>query len=245
MKEQFKLPGSSMDEVCRIIMGYARLDKPANLSEISKATGVPDTTVSRNAGFLVSIGVLENGAKKAPTELGRRLGHALMHNVDEEVTNSLSEIVTENEFLKNLVGAVRIRRGMDEGSLRSHIAYSAGANKSTHTATGTSTVVEFLKRAGHIRDEDGKIVVISPSELPRSSDADTQSIQPSVTAAIKSPTALTLSVPPVAGSPFAITINIEVKCGVEDLDDLGIKLRQIVEDFKGETSDGAEDKASD
>lgn len=241
MKEQFKLPGSSLDEVFRIIMGYSRYDKPVGLADISKATGVPDTTISRNAGFLVSIGVLENGSKKLPTELGRRLGQALTHEVEDEVSQCLSEIVSENEFLKNLVGAVRIRRGMDESSLRSHIAFSAGATKSNYTTTGTSTIIEFMKRAGHIRDEDGKIVVASPSDGRRPQETEQPAEQPTSNVSFKAPNTFTLTSPSNAHPAIGITINIEVKCGVEELDDLGIKLRQILEDFAASKDTVAEE----
>ena len=101
-----------------------------------------------------------------PTEIGQNLGLALMHNVPEELENILGDIVAEDEFLKNVLAAVRIRKGMDETSLRAHIAYSAGQSKTGATTTGTGAVVEFLRRSGHLDLEDGKLVVSAPT--PRS-----------------------------------------------------------------------------
>lgn len=67
-----------------------------------------------------------------------------MHDVPDEIGTSLAGIVDEDEFLKNVLAAVRIRKGMDEASLRAHIAYSAGRSKTGATATGTGAVVELL-----------------------------------------------------------------------------------------------------
>ena len=127
--DKFKLPGSSLEEVFKVVQGYATIGKPASLADIAKATGMHETSISKNVGFLLSMGVLEGGRYKAPTELGQKLGLALMHNVPEELESILSDIVVEDEFLKNVLAAVRIRKGMDDTSLRAHIAYSAGQSK--------------------------------------------------------------------------------------------------------------------
>ena len=133
----FKLPGSSLDEVFKVVQGYANVGKKASLADISKNTGMHTTGLSKNVGFLLSIGILEGWRDKATTEIGSKLGLALMHEVPDEVESILSGIVSEDEFLKNILAAVRIRKGMDESSLRAHIAYSAGQSKTGSTTTGT------------------------------------------------------------------------------------------------------------
>ena len=243
--DRFKLPGSSLDEVFKVIQGYATFAKPVALADVSKATGMHHTAISKNAGFLLGIGVIEGGAKKSATEVGKRLGLALMHNVPEEVETILSQIVADNEFLKNVLAAVRIRRGMDESALRSHIGYSAGLSKTGSTTTGTGAIVELLKRSGHLKLEDGKYVVTSSSErsLPPSEGTAVESQQPATgtTGAVPARSAIS-SATIEAPSPFSISIKIEVQCGPDDLDELGKKLRKIVDDFTAtaESSEPAE-----
>jgi len=253
MAEQFKLPGSSFEEINKIIQGYATLDRAASLSDVSKTTGVPETTVSRNSGFLVSLGVIEPGAKKTPTELGRSLGRALMHGMEEEVRNLYAQIASENEFLKSIVGSVRIRKGMDESSLRSHIAYSADAKKGAYTTTGSGTVIEVLKAAGSLKDEDGKIVVVSGSSSNPSTAAPANSAaqsEPSTTPAVPPrqkfyggpiPGMASVSVGS-QGALLEIKINIDVTCNVSDLDGLGKKLKKVIEDLKAADEEATEDE---
>ena len=57
--DKFKLPGSSLDEVFKVIQGYATIDRPASLADIAKATGMHETSISKNVGFLLSLGCLK------------------------------------------------------------------------------------------------------------------------------------------------------------------------------------------
>ena len=245
MTEQFKLPGSSWVEVNKIIKGYAELNKPSSIAAISKAVGMSPTTVSRNSNFLISIGVIEPGAKKAPTEIGKRLGMALMHEAEDEVKQTLFEIVAETEFLKNLVGAVRIRKGMDDSTLKSHIAYSADAKKNSYTTAGAGTIAEILKLSGHLKDEDGKIVVGTPvaaNYYTSSTDAEVRGAESNTsdTADGSPKDGFRVSLSP-STLPFQISISIEVKCSVDDLDTLGERLCKVMDDLqRGTEAENAE-----
>jgi len=233
--DRFKLPGSSLDEVFKVVQGYVSFGKSASLADIAKNTGMHESSISRNVGFLLSTGILQGGRDKSVTEVGKKLGLALLHNVHEDIEAILSDIVAEDEFLKNVLAAVRIRKGMDESSLRSHIAYSAGLSKNVSTA-GTGAIIELLKRSGHLKAEDGKLVVSSPIarpisiETPVSHERAESVATHSVIRNIE------------ANSPFSISIKIEVQCSPQDLDDLGLKLRKVVDDFTRQNgiADGGE-----
>lgn len=232
LNDRFKLPGSSLDEVFKVVQGYANFAKPVALADVSKATGMHNTVISKNAGFLLAIGLIEGGAKKSATDVGKRLGLALMHNVADEVDLILSQVVGENEFLRNILAAVRIRKGMDESALRSHIGYSAGLSKTGSTTTGTGAVVELLRRSGHLRLEDGKFIVTSPSERPSQlPEGSSNEVSPSGVASTPVELLAASGMAVAAPSPFSISIKIEVRCEPSDLDTLGEKLRKVVEDF--------------
>ncbi len=199
------------------------------------------TTISRNAGFLVSVGILEAGKNKAPTSLGLSLGNALMHEQEEEVKRLFAEVVADNEFLKGIVSAIRIRKGMDDSALRSHIAYSAGAKKGSSTTAGSGTLIEILQASGAIHSEDGKYVVASgssshpavPSE-PAKHDtthlqqAPGQPVGTSGGSEVPTPTALSFK---SGTGGITINLNVEVSCEASDLDTLGQKLRAIIDDL--------------
>lgn len=235
--DRFKLPGSSLEEVFKVVQGYTAFGKLASLSDISKSTGMHETAISKNVGFLLSIGILQGGRDKTVTELGKQLGLALMHNVPEEIEKILSDIVADDEFLKNVLAAVRIRKGMDESSLRSHIAYSAGLSKTGSTTTGTGAVVELLKRSGNLKLEDGKLVVSTP--IARAMSIDVAGPQERPEQNVPQRVVRTIE----SNSPFSISIKIEVQCSPQDLDDLGLKLRKVVDDFSSQNriSENGED----
>lgn len=247
MSDDFKLPGSSFQEVSKIIQGYALLGKASSLAEVSKTIGGMDpTNISRNTGFLVSVGILEPGSKKAPTVLGVSFGQALLHNQIDEVKRFASEIVSENDFLKGIISAIRIRKGMDDSGLRSHIAYSAGAKKGATTTAGCGTVIEFLQLSGAITAEDGKFVVAT--EAPRFSGKVTESSlsesieghsihQEQVSGQVgylKQP-----SVSAQLGNQMGVTININIdlSCGPDDLAEVGQKLRILINDLSSAGKD--------
>ena len=84
--DTFKLPGSSYDELCRIIQGYKK-DRPSSLDDVSKYTAMNTSVISRNNGFLTSAGIIEGGAKKTLTDIGDRLSRALINNYTDEIKN--------------------------------------------------------------------------------------------------------------------------------------------------------------
>lgn len=248
MSEEFSLPGSSYAEVSKIIQGYASLGKPASLADVSRAIGMDRTIISRNVKFLVSIGILEAGQNKAATSLGSLLGKALTHDQRDEVRRLWAQVVDDDEFLKGIVSAIRIRKGMDENALKSHIAYSAGAKKNAGTTTGCGTVIELLREAEAVRDEDGKLVAqLSSQPQVLSSEQESAGGPSGLTQKPKVPTSANASsLANVAHVPIAastapggltISINIEVTCDAADLDTLGKKLRQIIQDVNENTSD--------
>lgn len=248
-EEKFKLPGSSYEEVAKIIKGYGNLAKPASLDEISKLTSLHKTIVSRNAGFLIEIGVLDTGVKKSVTESGRNLARALEHEMPDEIAKGWLERVTATEFLTNLLTSIRIRKGMTDETLTSHIAYSAGQPKKSGHMTGARTIIDILRAAGCIQEADGKIVATDGVSKSVEEASFVSGAVDSASASNQGPTINTdHSEPSKMGAVIqtqnaTVSINIELKveCTPSDLDDLGPKLRSILDNI----SDSAEDHNDD
>ena len=63
MAETFKLPSSSYEELIKLFQAYANTKEGTALSldDITQATGVPRTVVSKNNGFMVQVGLITEG----------------------------------------------------------------------------------------------------------------------------------------------------------------------------------------
>ncbi|GAG75358.1 unnamed protein product, partial [marine sediment metagenome] len=147
-EDKVKLPRSSYDELCKIIMAYGRINQPAQLTHIVSVTGMGKTAISANNSFLSTIGVIEGGKYKTATPSGRELATALEHEIPEEISLKWRDIVENNEFLNKMVLAVNIRKSMQVTSFESHIAYSAGETKSKQVMTGARAVIDILRLTG-------------------------------------------------------------------------------------------------
>ena len=218
MAEIFKLPSSSFEEIVKLIKAYSGEKEGVALSldDVSQATGVPRTVVSGNNGFLVQIGIITDGNKKAATEAGRTLGRAYISKIDYEVGRIWKEIVSENEFLNRMVSAVRIRNGMDRTSFINHLVYSSGQKDTKQNRTGASAIVEILKSVSILIDEDGKLSVNDGSmqEEKELIDKNEKSV---------------ITTQAITNSMGNIQINVNVSCSVNELDELGDKLEKLLD----------------
>lgn len=145
MAEIFKLPSSSYEELLKLIQAYANAKEGValTLDQITQATGVPRTSVSKNNGFLVQTGLITEGNKKAATETGRALGRAYTSKINYEVERIWKEIASEVDFLNRMISAVRIRNGMDRSNFINHIVYSSGLKDSKEAHTGQELLLKF------------------------------------------------------------------------------------------------------
>jgi hypothetical protein len=233
-EDTFKLPGSSYEELSKIIKAYASSSKDTSPAAVGQLAGVDQTQVSRNNGFLVSAGLVEGKQKKTVSELGESLGRALDLGVEEEVRRTWARIVRDTEFLQRIISAVRIRKGMEPNALRSHIAYTAGQKKSGTVMAGAGALIEILKVAGALKEEDGKLNVAemdagapdSTSGHGGAEDASQGSQQGSLRGSQQTKTPLTVS-----HDAAGVTINIEVSVQVaaDELEGLGGHLRALMD----------------
>ena len=164
MSKAINLPISSYDKIEKIIKAYGHQSGPASLEEIAKLSGVGRTVVSGNNKFLVDAGLLTPGSKKGATDLGKRLGRALVHEQVTDVRNCWREVVSGNDVISGLVTTVRIKKGMTPDQLSSHALYVFGQDNTPLRRTGANTIVEILKGSGLVEPSEGKLVVTQPNE---------------------------------------------------------------------------------
>jgi hypothetical protein len=224
-EREFRLPGSSYEELVNIIVAYGTRDEAAKPGDVSKLDSVHQSSVSRNNGFLTEIGVLQGETKKLITRRGRALALALARKEREEIRQSWRAIVATNEFLQNVVAAVKLREGMLYPTVQAYIAHAAGQPRNKPVMTGAGAIVEILKTAGLLREEAGELVATFDGELDpvedgfatdELSDEAVDETEPVVSATME------------AGEGAAVKIHLHVQCTADDLEDLAPRLRALL-----------------
>lgn len=170
MTTEFNLPGSSFEEIQKILKGYSHAPEQASLDQLSKLTGLHATAISRNNKFLSDIGLIAGGMKKSATDLGKKLGRALEHKQDTDAQGYWKEAVQTNEKVAGLVTTVRIKEGMTEGEFSGHVLYVSGQKNNSGNKTGARCVVDVLLAASLLQEENGKLVVSSAPEKETPAD---------------------------------------------------------------------------
>src|SRR5439155_8912526 len=164
-----RLPVAGFDQISRILRAYLSAAKgvagvPIKLDDVAKRAAMNKTGVSANNAFLTSLGLIEGGNNKQLTELGLQAALTLDHPGTPEAVNAWGDVMSASPDLERIVDAVRIRRGMDEDSLLSHIVLTAGVPKTSRWLTGARTVVDILEFAGVVEESDGTFTVRTPSD---------------------------------------------------------------------------------
>lgn len=152
--KEFKLPISSVTEIKKLMIAYAKSKNPNSLADLNKLTGIHKSIISSNNGFLDSINAIQGGNSKEGTPIGKKLGLAFANNMESEVSTNLYQLLSSTEFIESMMTALEIKPRTSE-DFQSHIAYSLGKEFKGGIATGTGTLVELLKLAGAIEERDG------------------------------------------------------------------------------------------
>ncbi|MBA3424825.1 MAG: hypothetical protein ACR2HO_02275 [Rubrobacteraceae bacterium] len=230
MAEEFRLPGSSYEELVNIVVAYGTRDEASNPGDVGKLASVQQSSVSRSNAFLKAIGVLQGESTKLVTRRGRILARALARGDRAEIRTRWREIVSTSEFLQNVVSAVKLREGMLYETLQAYVAHSAGQPRNKPVMTGAGAIIEILKTAGLLEEEAGELTATfdeEPGDIPL--DEAREYREPS------SPNGLSLS---LEGSPNtapgtgpAINIHLHVRCSADEIEDLAPRLKALLREL--------------
>jgi hypothetical protein len=228
-EREFRLPGSPYEELVNIIVAYGTRDEAAGPGDVSKLDSVHQSSVSRNNGFLAEIGVLQGETKKLITRRGRALALALARKDTAEIRQNWRAIVATNEFLQNVVAAVKLREGMLYPTVQAYIAHAAGQPRNKPVMTGAGAIVEILKTAGLLREEAGELVATFDGELEPADvnyaveeflpETEEEDAEPVVSATVD------------AGEGPAVKIHLHVQCTADELEDLAPRLRALLREL--------------
>lgn len=235
-EEKFKLPRSSYEEICKIIRAYGRLTKPASLDEVAKLCAMNKTAISANNAFLTNIELIDVGKAKLATPKGNELAKALEHEIPDQIEENWARVVSENEFLGKMAAAVKIRGKMDSSTLESHIAYSAGEAKSGPVMTGARAVVDILRAAGVVRENEGQLVA-RKKDVATNNDA-ISSPEYSSNPSIVNSEAKSINVPISNFPGTMLHIELRINANPSELDGLGEKIRQFLKELNSPINEG-------
>ena len=235
MAEEFKLPGSSYEELVNIIVAYGTRDEAANPGDVGKLASVQQSSVSRSNAFLTAIGVLQGENTKLVTRRGRGLARALARRDRAEIRTRWREIVSTSEFLQNVVSAVKLREGMLYGTLQAYVAHSAGQPRNKPVMAGAGAIVEILKAAGLLEEEAGELTATFDDEPDDEPDDELGNMNGGEHREPSAPRALSVS---LEGSPNtepgtapAMNIHLHVRCSADEIEDLAPRLKALLREL--------------
>lgn len=155
----FNLPGSSYEEIQKVIKGYLHAPESSSLGELAKLTGIHSTIISRNSKFLTDTNIISGGNKKSITDLGKKLGRAIEHGHKEDIRKYWKEAISSNEKLSSLISTVRIRVKMTEKEFIEHVLYVSGQSKNSNNKTGAKCVTDLLLDVELLENSDESLIV--------------------------------------------------------------------------------------
>jgi hypothetical protein len=247
----FRLPGSPYEELVNIVVAYGTRDEASNPGDVGKLDSVHQSSVSRNNAFLAEIGVLRGEREKLITRRGRALALALARKDQAEIRRHWREIVATNEFLQNLVSAVKMREGMLYPTLQAYVAHAAGQPRNKPVMAGASAIVEILKAAGLLREEAGELVATFDeleealeADEPVSADgalAEVSLVPEPDTSADEPPPEVpksreepAVSAEVEAGPP--VSIHLHFQCTADEIEDLAPRLKTLIRQLSAQGS---------
>jgi hypothetical protein len=233
-EREFRLPGSPYEELVNIIVAYGTRDEATRTGDVGKLDAVHQSSVSRNNGFLTEIGILQGESKKLITRRGRALALALARKDPAEIRKNWRAIVATNEFLQNVVAAVKLREGMLYPTVQAYVAHAAGQPRNKPVMTGAGAIVEILKAAGLLREEAGELVApfdgeIEPDDLALengSLEEAEEAAEPTISATVD------------VGEVPTVKIHLHVQCTADEIEDLAPRLKALLRELSAPSPRG-------
>lgn len=174
--EKFKLPGSSYVEIIKMIRAYGsgKVGMPCSLDDISKMSAVDKTQISRNNGFLIEVGLLQEGKNKAPTEICSNLAKAYSLNLSEKIAEIWKKIILENNFLNSMINVITLKSSMQKSDYIGHLIYSSGCTNTNNSKAGATALIEIFKTSNILIEDNG---VIYPGNFTQNETLEKKEIE--------------------------------------------------------------------
>lgn len=226
---EFRLPGSPYEELVNIIVAYGTRDESARPGDVRNLDSIHQSSVSRNNAFLAAIGVLKGEREKLVTRQGRALALALMRRDAVETRRNWRVIVSSNDFLQNVVSAVKLREGMSYETVQAYVAHSAGQPRNKPVMTGSGAIIEILKVANLLREEAGEMIPTFDEDFETNGLADAPNSDEAVEDPAAAETRITTSVETEDGPK--VNIHLHIQCSTNEIEDLAPRIKTLIQDL--------------
>ncbi|HET7478009.1 MAG TPA: hypothetical protein VFJ72_00695 [Rubrobacteraceae bacterium] len=235
MAQEFRLPGSTYEELVNIIVAYGTRDEASNPGDVGKLNSVHQSSVSRNNAFLTGIGVLRGEREKLVTRRGRSLALALARKDREGIRDNWRAVVSTSEFLQNVVSAVKLREGMLYPTVQAYIAHAAGQPRNKPVMSGAGALIEILKAANLLKEEAGELVATFDEdlkdELPEPEEEATPEERPAKETVSAVVAGEDIEATGEEGGGAKVQVHLHISCTADEIEDLGPKLKALIQDL--------------
>ncbi len=170
--EEYKLPGSSYNQLMKIICAYAATNGTGiTLAELAKSADMKEVIISRNNSFLTQAKLLaETGnnsgnksIKRVPTALCIKLGKAYVMDLKEKVIECWNEVVKGSPFLNKVISVVPVKNDILKKELVNNIIKLSVNSVSNNSRTGATAIIEILKITNFVKEQEGRISIVAQS----------------------------------------------------------------------------------
>lgn len=233
-EREFRLPGSTYEDLVNIIVAYGTRDEAAGAGDVGKLDSVHQSSVSRNNAFLTEIGVLQGESKKQVTHRGRSLAVALARKDRAEIRANWRAIVSASEFLQNVVSAVKLREGMLYPTVQAYIAHAAGQPRNKPVMNGAGAIIEILKAAGMLKEEAGELVATFDEQPVGLAPDDGAQVSGTGEAFVSATLDGSLPTGTLAGTQPTVSIHVQVRCTADEIEDLAPRLKALLRELSTE-----------
>ena len=126
-----------------------------------------------------------------------------------------------------MLSAIRIRRAMEKVAFINHIVYSSGASTGKTAKTGAATLVELMKVANLVSEQDGQIIALDNDSVELESKVN-KDIEQTQSGTYDS----TIHSQSICTPVGTVCININVNVDINELEELPEKLKILIEGLK-------------
>ena len=168
-KGSFRLPGQDLPELEKVVRAYCPYHEELSPQELAERAAVPKVQISRNAGFLVDFGVLEEQSKHCYKyklgPRGRRLADALSEEPPDR--GAWCDILDSSGHLHSILQPLRVgqQQGTDKERFVQSLFQMAKKTGQTHELSerykrGATALIEVLKVAGIVEEKEHKLFLL-------------------------------------------------------------------------------------
>lgn len=223
---------ATIDRINEIIVGWYRSkahETPTQISEVNKRTGIDETTISRQNGFLQDVGILQKeGVMFRLSPQGADYARFLDFGQLEEAKYVLRMLLLDWKNFRQIYDYIDLKGPLQKAELAQRIGLAAEKQPVAGARTGIFAVIDLLLFSGVILEQENGIVF---SKDAAEEAASVELIISPAGGKITPVGEVTAKAEPTAHSPFAmnLTFNIDNSLDLAKFKELLRAIREVLD----------------